>query len=890
MSFENIQNNFANATAVVVDRTFTPPRVLGQAFVISKSRAVTCASAIFNYVEAPWALAINFLHPDLVYGAKTITLHPEFDKSLARNSYLAQTGWPGQALPAQLNDLAIIILDPEMSELQVEKVAQLHKALTLPFSTVGVEASGFLRPDEFLPLVNKLVEAKNYGLLTLFDGLNLPIARIQFDNGEIVKVHFGDIVNELAFSELLFRNPVKSFALQSQTNVNWGDFPSITVPTESLITEVLRRTNELPAILSALGGTDARYQRVVQEFDFDRCNPEMRPLIEALWPALDGYITLDKLSQIIGVDTYLVTIGLKELINFGVVSLLNRTSPFACGGQLGTPLTSHMDFDINPGDTLLAFYLNPSSGAPTWRQGSFAGVASVLQPKNLLHTIVMPNSLKGALILKDYKLVGVHGGLAPTKGAQGSNVGHSQMMWIGALLDMTSKKLRASENVDETVSEMTSGSLRNRTVENEASAAPVKVEKLICPSCFATNAKPGPCFNCGTEVEAAIAKPEPTDALGKSLAKFHQLKEKYGLSRVHLAAATVVLFLLPLICFVLFQKPPQLSTETSIPKTSEPPKKLEPPSSPAAAQIASSYAGFPDVPPPSYWYEDTQARTSPAKSFALKSITNNQNLVFLIVDDLSAVQNLSSYIARPPFTGLTGAISVAKIDSGTEVFSRGSLNWFVGRYRGQGLEILPLDKASVNPSQPATVDPLDLVKTLLVCSFAGKAPNTSILLVGSALDQTSPYDYKSTLWLVDQMCKQPGKEVSTKEQADDNQDKPDQDKSAPDVYASDEEINTFCQSVQKKIQAKYSLPSDVKDQIAKKKLKRPKVALMLDIGDDGQLKKIEITEQGETEKVTNILVKDVNACLPFENVPKTKEGFVSVLVNLKKDQIAVERP
>ena len=882
MTFENLQNNFANSTAVIVDRTFDPPRVLGQAFVISKSRAVTCASAIFNYVEAPWSLAINFLHPDLVYGAKTITLHPEFDKSLARNSYLAQTGWPGEVLPAQLNDLAIIILEPDLPELDVEKVAQLHKALTLPFSTVDVEASGFLRPDELLPLINKLVEIKNYGLLTLFDAINLPIARIQFDNGEIVKVHYGDIINELAFSELLFRKATQSFALQTQTNVNWGDFPNIAVPTESLISEVLRRTNELPAIISGLGGEDARYQRVVQDFDFARCNPEMRPLVEALWPALDGYITLDKLSALIGVDTYLVTQGLKELINFGIVSLLNRTSPFPCGGQLGTPLTSHMDFDINPGDTLLAFYLNPASGAPTWRQGNFAGVASVLQPKNLLHTILMPSNLKGALILKDYKLVGVHGGPAPAKSLPGSNVIHSQMMWIGSLLDMTSKKLRNSESLDDNLGEKGSGGLRGRSAEDDSALAPVKVEKLICPSCFTTNAKPGPCFNCGTIIEPLAVQPEPTDALGKARVKFEELKEKHNLSRIHLVAAVVVIVLLPLLGMTFFQKTPDLSTKSLPSDNSSPGKKLEPPSSPQAAKLASSAVGLPEVPPPSYWYEDSSKLTAPTPSFALKSITNNQSLVFMIFDDLSALQNLNSFTARPPVSGLSGAITGQKLDGGVRPLNKGNLNWFLGKFKGEAVDVVVAD-----PNVP--VDPSSLVRTLCLCSFAGKQPNTSILVVGTALNSSNPYDYKTTLWLIDQLTKQP---EGTKGSVDDEQNKETQDTPAPEsvAYASDEDIDKFCQKVQQKIQSKYSLPSDIKEEIAKKKLKRPKVTLMLDIDNDGQLKKIEITEPGETEKVTNALVKDVNACLPFENVPKTKQGVVTVLVSLKKDQIAVEIP
>ena len=74
------------------------------------------------------------------------------------------------------------------------------------------------------------------------------------------------------------------------------------------------------------------------------------------------------------------------------------------------PIVSHTDFDINPGDALKAFYLDPMSGAPCWQDGDFGGVASVLQPKNLLHSIPISLRVPGALILKNYKLIGVHNG------------------------------------------------------------------------------------------------------------------------------------------------------------------------------------------------------------------------------------------------------------------------------------------------------------------------------------------------------------------------------------------------------------------------------------------------------------------------------------------------
>jgi hypothetical protein len=916
MTFENLQNNFANTTALIFDRTLSPPRVLAQAFIVSKSRAVTCASAIFNYAEAPWALAISFLHPGLTYGVKSISIHPEFDKNAARTKYIAQTGWLGEFLAPQLNDLATIVLDLDITNLEVEKVGQLHKALTLPFSTAGVQASGLLRADELLSLINKVVESKQSVLLTVFDSLNMPIAHIQFDGGEILKVHYGELVNELAFSELLFRRPVHAFALQVQTLGKWGELPDMNVPAQALIAESLRRADELPSILANLGGKEARYQRAAAELDFNRINPQTRVLAEALWHVLDGYTTVDKLAQLIGVDTYLAAQGLKELINFGFVALLNRESPFALGGQLGLPLTAHMDFDINQGDMLLAFYLNPYTGAPTWRQGHFAGVASVLQPKNLLHTIALPNYLQGALILKDYKLVGVHSGPISAKSEQERNLVQYQMMWIGALLDMTSKKLRTSESAAEEIGETAVSGLRGRTAENEVLVSTKKPEKYICPSCFATNASIGACFNCGKVIEAPEPVPEPTDLMSKLSAKLNLLDEKYGISRIHLVVVLVLVIFVPSIFMILFHKHP---LPAKSPVASVSPPKQENPSSPEATKIASTDAGLSEKVPPTFWYEDTQTLTKPTKSFALMSKTNNQKVQFLIFDDLSPLQNLSSFAVLPPYCGFKPGVTVEKVDSGTEKLDRGDFNWMVGRYKGESSGLSQTNTNAVssdanNPSAPSpdathsetpqspdatsgqNGQPAPVVspsassgQTILVGAFPGTTSNSAILLIAQALSPSSPYDYKSTLWLIDQLTKADGGQANKKDAGDTNEIGKDKSTTAV-VYANDEELDEFCKSIQEKLQNKYSLPSDVKEEIEKKKLKRPKVSLSIQIDNQGQLKKIEITQPGETEKVTNILVKDVNACIPFENVPKTKDGTVSVMVTLKKDEITVERP
>jgi hypothetical protein len=879
MSFENFQQNFANATGLIVDRTVEPPLVLGQAFVVSKSRAVTCASCVFNYAEAPWALAVNFPHPDLVLGLKSIALHPDFDKKEARGRYLSQTGLPDESGNAQLNDLATLVLDATLQPLQQEKVAEMHRALTLPFSNVGVEASGAITDGDFLSLVNSVLESGREGLLTLFDAFNIPVARIKIDAGKISKVYYKTLVNEMAFSEMVYRKPAKGFAFQPQGSVKWEDIRDISVPTVNLVGESNRRASEIPNLISRLGGGGSRYQKAVQQFDSGATNENIRWLVERLWLALDGYITVDKLPERIGADTYSVAQGLRELANRGVVSLLNRATPFAGSGQLGTPLVSHTDFDINPGDPLTAFYLDPLSGAPNWRQGNFNGVSSVLQPKNLLHTIQIPAGTPGALILKNYKLVGVHNGaMQPKPGQAPSDNKLYQMMWIGALLDMSTKRLREGEGRQ---GEPAMAGLRTRLdIEQpeEAAAQAAKLDKFICPSCYSTNTKVGPCFNCGTIIEPPEPEPEVTGLMGKPPFKqLMALKKQYNVTNKQLAIAGSIVVGLPLFG-MMFCGGPSPSTHAPEQKT----ETVGHHSSEAAVRTAVQYAGFKGTAPPGYWYEDTSEITKPNKSFGLYSEPSNQKVMFVVFDDMSPVQNLNNFIQRPLFTDAKNLIGTQELDknpnvsTGKEIIGTGDLTYLVGHYETGG-----------NPDVP-----------ILIGSFPSKATGKSILVVGQALSNDTPYDSKSTIFLIDEMAEQFTKDgnrqrmgvAATPPSTPKTGQGGSETKSGEVAFATDEQIAEFLGKVREKLQDKLSLPKQAADELKKKKSKKLKTTVSVGIDNDGNVKKIDITEPSEWDKINDAVVKDINSQAPYKDAPKTKDGLLTFMVYLKKDQLSVELP
>src|SRR5262249_55483352 len=117
---------------------------------------------------------------------------------------------------------------------------------------------------------------------------------------------------------------------------------------------------------------------------------------------------------------------------------------------------------------------------------------------------------------------------------------------------------------------------------------------------------------------------------------------------------------------------------------------------------------------------------------------NNQKVMFVVFDDMSPVQSLDNFTKRPLFTDAKNLIGTQEIEknpmvsTGKQIIGTGDFNYFVGHYETGG-----------NADWP-----------ILVGSFAAKTPGKSILVIGQALSNDTPYDSKSTLFLVDQMAEE----------------------------------------------------------------------------------------------------------------------------------------
>lgn len=879
MSLEQIQQNYSDATGFVIDRTVSPPKILGQAFLVSKSRAVTCASSVFNYVEAPWALGLNFIHPDVTDSVKNITLHQDFDKVAARKWYLAQTGNPGDQLILP-NDMASLSLDFNTPNVEPDKIAELNRALSLPFSSEGVEASGAIRGIEFLTILQSILQSGKEGLITFMDSRNLPIARIQVGGGNILKVYFRGLLGELAFFEFLYRKPAEGYSFQTTVPFNWGNVRDITAPAGALIEEAQRRVGELPGMLNYLGGAEARYQKRVENVDPSQVSENIQWLMERLWSSIDGYMTLDKLSERVGADTFTVVQAMRECVNRGFVSMINRSTPFHCSQQVGTPLVSHTDFEVNAWDPLQAFYLDPLSGRPTWMQGNFFGVANALQPKNMLHTIAMPNNVPGALILKDYKLIGIHSGpQIPKPGTPLPPVKLYQMMWMGALLEMSTKRAKIDDGTGDQQSAISG--LRGKMELEEADAAAAaasqeKLEKYLCPNCYTTNTKVGPCFNCGTIIEPPPPEVEAEGAKAKAVSEITKLQKKYNVTNQQLAFVAAVVIGVPLLgmafCGGGSTPPPAVDQgDQSGPRVHK--------SSDKAVAVATKYGGLQGTAVGGYWYEDTSDLTKPAQSWGLNSELSNQKILFVVMDDMSPVQNLGNFVGLPPYVDdiQRGNPKDLKVDEGHQIIGDGDLQWFVGNYGS---------KKDVNKTHQ-----------VLSAAYASPEQNKSILVIGTGYDPNKGYDPKMTLGVIDQMASEytasgNSKRTNEKKVIVEKQPGSTDETPAPEEkpLATDKEIDEFVDGLAEPIQNKLKTPDDIAELLAKKKPPKIKSTLSVVLNEDGSVKKLEILEPGDYESATTALNKAVNATAPYENVPHTKDGQISIVVKLDGNKIKVERP
>lgn len=826
-----------DVVGLIVDRTVSPELVLGQACLVSKSRAVSCASTVFNYNESPWALAVRFPHPDLIFAVKAIHLHPDFDKRDARLHYLAQTGCASDLPLVQDNDLATLTLDPELPDMSADRLAELNSVLSLPLNVSSQDLSGSMSGNDIAATLQNIFSTGQGGLLTLFDTRNHPLARISIRQGIPQKIIYKGLMGELALFELMYRRPDGGFVFTGLDGFAWPNMRDVTTRIDTLIAEGQRRAQELSATLGYLGGPEARFERVSQQYDPASISPAVQWVAERLWSSLDGYLTIDKLWERVGADTYTIAYALQELLKLQVISPVHG-SPFTSSGQLGSPMTATLDVDANVWEQLSGFYLDPLSGRPIIQPGNFFGISRVLQPKSLLHTIVLPPHASGALILREDKLIGIHTGAYSLKpGQPAPPVRLQQMTWIGALQDLGAKRLKG---LDSTLS----------LSAEEAVPAPIRAQAASKASPPLTASRLAR-FR-GSEYDEDLEEPQQ-DTEGITLFGVIALPEWVEKKHLIMAGAAMVLLLGAIL--MLWPKGHAPAPAAAPAVVAAPAAKSEPNKS---VKTALELAGFKDSPPETFVFEDTSAKTGQQLSFGLNSEAKNQRILFLVWDNTSPVDQLDLITTKPPYSDLSAPKpSEIKVDQGQSDLGGGKFNWFVGRYEAG-----------------------DKKQMALIGAYRSPKPGKAIVVVATPFTDSDKLDYQTTLWLVDTMAAPYSKSAAAKKAQENQAEFPgaaEEPKSKP--LASAAELEDYTKKVEALIKLKFSPPKDAK----------AKLGISFVIDEQGKVSKLEISEPSGEEASDQLVLKAITGSQPYPAPPHTQENSIKLKATADGGKLEVKQ-
>ncbi len=807
----------SDVTGFVVDRTVIPEKVIGQAWIISKSRMVILASSVANYADAPWALLVKFPYPDLTFSVKAISLHPEFNKRAARDFYLSQTTEITPQSPNFENDIATITIDAEIPDLSPEKMQELNRALSLPLTISAQDLSGGMREGETGNILQKAIMSGRNGVLSFYDERKVPFCRILIKSNKILKASFLNLQNEFAVCELMWRKPGGNFVLQSTSNLNWSGIPEIQMPTDQLASEASRRTQDIPRMIDALGGPNARYVRTKPNIDPNQINNQIRWVVERIWNNLDGALSISNLAEKLSVDTYTAIQALWEMKHLGLVGIAEGDF-YHRSGQLGAPLTPGHDVDLKFWDNLQGFYLDEVSTSPVLAQGNYFGSNQLLQLTKLLHTMPLPNAKYGAIVLRDGRLIGLHNGKFTANLPSPPPFPLSQMNWIGSLSDMSAKRMRAHASAEE-------------NIEVEAEELPTMVSGRGTITGMKTRAVQA------AVLESAGSKDTgeyPSQQMPQTTSNEPEFLQKF--SKLQILGAGGGMFVIGLaMSFIAMMAPRPTAVVQPIPVKKPAIASNQPkvPTGGEALKQGLKLASFRSETIPPFEFTDTSERTAPKLSFGMESEQHNQKIILVAWPNADVGSAVESNAKQPPFVELK-PLQGKVIQSGqSEVHN---FYWKAIRYLSKD------DKETV----------------ALVGAFTSADPEKSILVVATPFKDSGDLDYKNTVNTIERMFveKVEGAQQSANGASDE---------------ATPEEIDAYRQNVGNLIKAAYKAPLDAE--------RANRCQYNFEIEADGSVAHLEKKYASGMDEVDKAVLKAITSKAPFPMPPRTKENKVLVQVN-----------
>ncbi len=427
-------SHYASSVGCLIDRCLSPESVLGTAWLVDTDKVVTCAHLVVLYMDCLPALKLRFPAAGEERAVSSVFLHPKFNFRVAEQMARKALSQPMPALALQEYNLAVLSLGGGPADLSAEVVALINEKLSCSPPPRDKGLGGSLTELDLPLVIQTITNARKEGTLVLSDERNRPLARLFCRDGKIFHALYGPLSNEKAIYQITSQHLTGEFYFNSKKGPDWPAETGISRPTDMLLIESLRRLDEIPKLLLALGGDTTIYQRSVDSLNVEVLSPDIRADALALWPFLDGGVPTGHLWKLAGLDDYAVFLSLVELLRTNHIREVSCAPELPDGGL--KPLPVAPELPLSPFDEIQNLTVDPLVGHAFINAGHLLGSLRPGDPWHLLHNLTLPADAAGSPIFKEGQVIGLHCGILPPSPHATSGTSRiNQLLWVESVFE-----------------------------------------------------------------------------------------------------------------------------------------------------------------------------------------------------------------------------------------------------------------------------------------------------------------------------------------------------------------------------------------------------------------------------------------------------------------------
>jgi hypothetical protein len=431
-------NKHASSIGLLVDRCVKREEPFGTVWLVDNNRVATCAHLVVLFEEFLPGLKVRFPHIQQEWEIVDMLFHPRFDRKLAHELAKRALLEPVPSPALQDHNLVILKLSRELSSLKQESVTTFNKKIGIAPLPRTKGLSGEVDELGLAIVIQTITNSRKDGSIIITDERNRPIAKLFCKEGKILYAKYGQLSNESAVYQMFAQQLSGHFNFKAQTKPDWPVKDIIIRATDSLILDAHRRLDEIPKLLSQLGGTGVAYVRVFESVNLDILPSETKNSADTIWYHLDGGISIDQLWQFVNLDDHSIYQALIALLDTKQIRPVSFVSNDLNPMQ---PLELAPHLKLAPWDEIVSLSTHPTVGRSEARKGNLVGLLRPNDPWHLLHNIKLPYKAAGSPLLKNDQVIGMHCGLLPLDPKLHALPSHlNQLLWVESIYQCLNSK------------------------------------------------------------------------------------------------------------------------------------------------------------------------------------------------------------------------------------------------------------------------------------------------------------------------------------------------------------------------------------------------------------------------------------------------------------------